>query len=507
VGDQTPATTAVRGGPRGVRRRRRAHAAALATLALTLSATPPAASAAQDLDIPIMIQTVPALPGARFSLDERTFRADEHGLALITVDAPGTYRLAVEPSPAAPGGLEARFERWLDGSRAPERSLEVTSFTFTEAGFTTSAEVTPIFVGSSGAALDPERIDALELTDDRGAEALYDQARTLELVASRIVSTPERLRAEDVTYRVTALAKDGVTMAPDDGPRSPADPGAWRIGVSLQRVRVVATDALWGGAAGTAVTLELPNGSTRRRALDADGSARFGGLPPGAYVATVEGSGIGLAERFSIPAGAPPSVLRARLLTPLDLAALVGLPLALAGALVLLRRRERAAGSAAPVRNTGVPAPASEAGPAAAPAPAAPAPALPAQAPPAQAAPEPPGRSSSTAGPSALGSTASPPPPGPPSGEPAGQRDRVRVRLVSGRSVEGWRRRTTEEPSVVVLTVERVLDPEGRETIATPMDSFLVRAQIVSIEPCEPARPDVIELDDEHVAAVSGEEA
>jgi hypothetical protein len=65
-------------------------------------------------------------------------------------------------------------------------------------------------------------------------------------------------------------------------------------------------------------------------------------------------------------------------------------------------------------------------------------------------------------------------------------REFVRIRLESGRTIEGWRRTSdVDQSAVVILTVAGVWGPDGREVTQLPTDSFLFPSQITHIEAYE----------------------
>jgi len=66
------------------------------------------------------------------------------------------------------------------------------------------------------------------------------------------------------------------------------------------------------------------------------------------------------------------------------------------------------------------------------------------------------------------------------------RREFVRIRLDTGRTIEGWRRTSDVDQAVVVLlTVAGVWGPDGREVTQLPTDSFLFPSQIAQIETYE----------------------
>ncbi|MFN2491183.1 MAG: hypothetical protein ABR529_15930 [Actinomycetota bacterium] len=352
------------------------------TLALVvplLAALAPAAHS-QELDIPVMVQTVPELPGARFMLDGTAFTADENGLALVTVDSPGTFDLVAPKGVALADGGRAEFSLWSDGGATRARAVPVESFTLLEAGFDVSYGVTPRLEGPDGAPL--PRVASVTFVDDSGETTRWSGTGELRALGQRVVVGGEGLETRSVGHRVESIRGSEATLeAP--GETFVSEPaGEWVIEVSSS------------APAPDAASEAAPEGSAG------------------------EGEGASL------------------------LAQAVGAALAaLVVALVLLRLGRRTRARPRPASSDAAPSVADER-------------------PPLSTAP---------------GGTRLPPAPG---------RQHLRVRMLSGRVVEGWRnaRSARDDERVLMLNVSRVFDPEGEEIPSAPADSFLVTSMIVEVE-------------------------
>ncbi|MDQ3659744.1 MAG: hypothetical protein M3454_01520, partial [Actinomycetota bacterium] len=168
------------------------------------------AASAQELSIPVMVQTRPEIPGVRFALDGKEFVANQHGLAVTTVPSSGTYELAVL-SPRIEGeGASHSFTLWSEGERIPSRALDVSSFTLLEAGFDTTRHVTFSFTDQSGEAIEPDRIGQATIAEvDRDNRYRIDAGRPTSLIASRAMANENGVALEPVSYRLIEAAVDG----------------------------------------------------------------------------------------------------------------------------------------------------------------------------------------------------------------------------------------------------------------------------------------------------------
>jgi hypothetical protein len=181
----------------------------LAVLAVWGSNAPTLSFAAQERSIPVMIQTVPEMPDARFSLSGKVFRADNHGLALTTVPRPGTYRLRLLSSSVVKGDSRLRFSRWSDNETRVTRPIRVASFTLLHAGFEATTEVSPLFVDAAGETIDPDHIESVTITDNGGSASTLRGPAPYPLVATTIRQDRASLVLEEVTYTVTRVVVDG----------------------------------------------------------------------------------------------------------------------------------------------------------------------------------------------------------------------------------------------------------------------------------------------------------
>ncbi|MBA3430431.1 MAG: hypothetical protein H0U16_02985, partial [Actinobacteria bacterium] len=171
---------------------------------------PSSPTAAQSAgDIPVSIQTVPALAGAELTFDGATYAADRHGLAFIYVEEPGTYQLRIADPGGDEDGSRVRFARWSDGETSPERSLTVDSFTFLEAGFNLSYLTTPKVVGPDGTEIVGADVGTLRVRDDRGRKRELTAGEPVWLPAAAAVRTTSGLKQDLLSYRLEKLRIDG----------------------------------------------------------------------------------------------------------------------------------------------------------------------------------------------------------------------------------------------------------------------------------------------------------
>ena len=169
-----------------------------------------ATASAQELSIPVMVQTRPAIAGARFALDGTEFVANQHGLAVTTVAAPGTYELAVSSPTIEVEGASYSFSVWTGGERVSSRPLEVDSFTLLEAGFDTIRAVSFGFTDQDGAAIESDRIDHATIVESEGdTRYRINGGQPASVMASRAVPTNTGVTLLPVSYSLIEAVVDG----------------------------------------------------------------------------------------------------------------------------------------------------------------------------------------------------------------------------------------------------------------------------------------------------------
>jgi hypothetical protein len=171
-------------------------------VAVFVLASPLADVAFAKRNVPVLIQTVPKLPGARFSVNGKTFTADKNGVALSTVPGPGMFKLKVLSETLSLKGDRLRFAMWSDDKSSLERQIEVSSFTYLEAGFETTRRVTFEFTDRNGATLDPGAVDFITLTDSVGRSLRLSGGGPHVLVSKFPVAKDSGLKLEPNDYLI-----------------------------------------------------------------------------------------------------------------------------------------------------------------------------------------------------------------------------------------------------------------------------------------------------------------
>ena len=147
------------------------------TALLAVSAAPAAAQA------PDTIQTVPAVPGMRFSLSGVEFRADAAGRAHPPATPDGSLTALTTD---VKRGVRARFDRWYAGRRIAALNLEY------RVGFR--------FVDLNGNRVDPRVVSSLTLAGSNGRRQVFSGSKPRWLQGNRVIPESGGTKSTAVSY-------------------------------------------------------------------------------------------------------------------------------------------------------------------------------------------------------------------------------------------------------------------------------------------------------------------
>jgi hypothetical protein len=328
-----------------VERASRRVAAGIGTGVLAVTAAPAAAQAPSEgfptLEA-VTFRTVPAVAGVRVRSAGETVRTDGTGFVTLTVRRTGPgYRDITAPRilpTRLPSGKHARFGGLFESGRT--------------LGISLYARTRLRFVDPAGERVPARRVTGARLASSNGARIQMTGSVTPMLQGSRVRLTSTGVRSRPIEYAVDRVEVDGANVVHRAQRRFlPLRTARLRVPLLLYSARFVATDALFGGRAGTAVVLRAASGWTARIPLR-NGTARAVGLPRGQYQVEAEGAGYSVERTLWLSRD---QVVGLLMVSYVDIAvgfgALATLALGLLGAGRLLRRRRLSRVSAAPTRS------------------------------------------------------------------------------------------------------------------------------------------------------------
>ena len=314
------------------------HAAALST-------AQHAAPAVQQATV--TITTAPPLPDVRLSMDgAAAVVTNESGVAVLTQErAAGSHTLTLLDTRLETTGKRYSFARWV-GQRDPEQAFTPTLDGLTMRGnssltatFSVQYAVTAHLVDQNGAPVDPSAVSSATARSDTGAVVSLAPTGPTWLEGTRVTARSNKYELENVTYSWQSVVVSGTNVV-DAGQQSftPAT-NADVTGVGqFHDLTVAGYDALLGRGAGEQAVITLPDGTVRSARLDSAHSAVFPHLPRGTYQATVTaGASVVGGQQVRLSRDI---TVRTPVISPIDIAILLGLIVLVAGGLILVGHRQ-----------------------------------------------------------------------------------------------------------------------------------------------------------------------
>lgn len=312
---------------------------------LPARAAPAAAAAPFDGTRALTIVTVPAIAGVRVVLNGVELTTASDGTIHTVVTKQERTELAAERDAhltvttreiRVPGGARARFHGWYDEGyhfSPTDRSGQTLAATF-DVDYLTSFT----FTDSQRTAVDPRRVTAMQLKDTLGATIDTRGAAPRWLRGRSVVTAGGGVTMKDIEYRLTTVTVNGANVVTRGEQRfKPSHGSRVRVALRLFTVEFRARDAFFGWSRGSAIDIQMGDGTTRHFVLR-NGSVTVAGLPPGQYRVKTRAPGLGGEQSFEISGDQTADV---EIIGPFDIA-IAGVALALMGwGLVLAGRRMR----------------------------------------------------------------------------------------------------------------------------------------------------------------------
>jgi hypothetical protein len=237
----------------------------------------------------LTVATIPPVPGMRFAVDGEEFVADSNGVAttLVTKDQRFAVRYArdqhlsvVTPVVEYEPGVRARFSGW--SGKGQYRSGQVPE-EYQRATFNIEYLTSFNFATSGGASVTSRSVDTMPGAARGGCSSIGSRRW---LSGSLAATGSNGLRVRAVSYAIDSVTTRGATVV-HRGQQVffPSRRETVTVPLLLFNVRFVSRDALFGGAAGSVMTLEYPDGTTQRFPLDRHSALTVPQLPRGTYQA------------------------------------------------------------------------------------------------------------------------------------------------------------------------------------------------------------------------------
>lgn len=286
------------------------------------------------------IHTVPPTPGVVFVLDRQTYTTDEDGVTKVQVNLSGTYTLEMLPidEDSLPPNVRMEFGRWNDNVFTQKREVHFPRKDRLEAGLTVNYQINQEFYDLQGEKVDPARISSMTIRGV-GTTFAFDKAGPIWLPANRLTRRiGDRLESDEILYYFRDVTIDGENVVNKGQQRFRIRPDdVWPVQVLLYSVHFSARDAMFHSPIGKGIELTYPDGRKEEFLFDSpDAEIVISSLARGSYSARIIGAG-GSAPPTPVHLSRDQSV-ELLMLSYLDIAVIVGIPLLIALAFFFIGR-------------------------------------------------------------------------------------------------------------------------------------------------------------------------
>jgi hypothetical protein len=308
----------------------------------TVSEAVPTGVAAEQKGV-LEIVTVPAVQGARFTIDGRTYRADRQGVVRVKVSTKSRHKISVLDRKISDHDRTLSFLRWYHGNHDKDHLTELSGLTVKrnlriKAGYRANYTLDYSFVDQAHDPVDPERVSRVEFRGDRTTVTGNGSGR-LSVVGIRPVVIGGTLIAKKVSYSVQRVDVDGSNVVQVNDQRFvPSRETTVVIPLQLHTVHFSAHDLLFGQPVGQAVWLKYPDGHQVRVPLDSDGKATVERLAKGSYTVRVDAPGMSVPRPLALSRN---QYVELPHVSRLDISVVVAAVVALMFSLYLVRTRGR----------------------------------------------------------------------------------------------------------------------------------------------------------------------
>jgi hypothetical protein len=329
---------------------RRRLVMALSVLCLLIIAlwvpSAPAAAATQTATVEIV--TVPAVPGARFSFDGTTYKADSQGVVRLTIPrATHRHTVALIDTKLHEADRDLAFVRWwYPANHDQDFRTEVTGIRIHHnlrimAAFRASYLVSYSFADLAKQEVQRSRVARVEFFGDNGQTLASDGSGKVRMAGIRPVVNGGTLLAKQIRYSVQRVDVDGSNVVQvNQQVFTPSYQNSVVVSLLLRTAHFSTRDFLFGNPVGSAVRLTYPDKRQSTIPLDSGGKATVENLARGQYTVSVVGPGYSFQRPVALSRN---QYIDLPIVTYLDMAVLGVIALVIIGALTALRLRTRRA--------------------------------------------------------------------------------------------------------------------------------------------------------------------
>jgi hypothetical protein len=306
----------------------------------------PAPAAAAPPPAVVEIITVPALPGARFTFDGVTHRADRQGVVRLSVRRETRrHTVSIVDTSIHESSRDLEFVRWWNPGQHDQDFLKKVSGIRVhrnlrlKAAFRASYLVKYSFADQGQLPVQRSRVSRVEFYGDNGHTVTGDGSGKLRMVGMRPMVSGNTVLAKQVRYGVQRVDVDGSNVVQVNRQVfTPSHDANIVVPLLLRTAHFSTRDFLFGGPVGNAIHLTYPDKRQSVVPLDANGRATVDNLARGQYSARVIAKGYSFDRPIVLSRN---QYIDLPILTFLDLAILGGVGLTVIVGMLAVRARTR----------------------------------------------------------------------------------------------------------------------------------------------------------------------
>jgi hypothetical protein len=217
-------------------------------------------------------------------MDGRQFVSGPNGMATITINKVGVYRLDALIDQYHDLSQRIEFGRWAEESYLPSKDVKVPTDGVIQVGLNVYHQVSMNFVGLDKIPVDRQRITAIMIRSAQGDIFNLTPYQAPWLPSSRTDRRATGLEQTDLLYSIINVTIDGSNVVNSAQQRFVAKPDdEWNISLLLYSLYINTKDGLFGSPIGKSVNIQSPDGQTKNYPLDKSGTLLLHSLARGIY--------------------------------------------------------------------------------------------------------------------------------------------------------------------------------------------------------------------------------
>jgi hypothetical protein len=239
----------------------------------------------------VVVQVTPPIPDVGFMMGGSKFYTNEEGIATISLNEFGVYRLFVLDDEYDQPNQRIGLGRWTEEIYQPYQDIRVPTNKVIQVGLNVFQIFSMDFVDLNGQKVDPSRVSEFTIRSLQGDTFVLKNGEPRWFPASRTARRITGLEETKLYYSLINVIVDGSNVVNQSQQRFYTSAGGnLTIELILYSLTVNAKDGLFGWPIGDSLLLEYPDGRSEEFPLDKKGSVTIDSLARGTYYLLISGA-------------------------------------------------------------------------------------------------------------------------------------------------------------------------------------------------------------------------